>query len=44
MEEIGIASEIITNKIFLIRSQKVMLDADLADLYAIETKQLKRQV
>jgi len=44
MEEIGIPSEIITNKIFLIRNQKVMLDTDLAELYAIETKQLKRQV
>ena len=32
------------NKIFLIRERQVMLDADLADLYAIETKQLKRTV
>lgn len=32
------------NKIFVIRSQKVMLDKDLAELYNIETKQLKRSV
>lgn len=44
MDEIGIPSEIITNKIYFIRNQKVMLDSDLAELYAIETKQLKRQV
>ena len=44
MDEIGIPAEIITNKIFFIRNQKVMLDSDLAELYIIETKQLKRQV
>jgi hypothetical protein len=27
-----------------IRGQKVMLDRDLAELYGVETKQLKRQV
>lgn len=36
--------EIIENKIYLIRGQKVMLDKDLAELYKVETKQLKRQV
>ena len=36
--------ERIENKIYLIRGQKVMLDFDLADLYGVETKQLKRQV
>lgn len=36
--------EIITNKIYLIREHKVMLDRDLAELYQVETKQLKRQV
>ena len=39
-----IPNEVISNKIYLIRSQKVMLDKDLAELYAVETKQLKRQV
>ena len=32
------------SKIYLIRSVKVMLDRDLAELYNVETSQLKRQV
>ncbi|MBA3065961.1 ORF6N domain-containing protein [bacterium] len=36
--------EIIANKIFLIRGQKVMLDRDLAKLYEVATGQLTRQV
>ncbi|MBI5399722.1 ORF6N domain-containing protein [Candidatus Saganbacteria bacterium] len=36
--------EKIDSKIYLIRGQKVMFDYDLAFLYNIETKQLKRQV
>ena len=36
-----IPDEIITNKIYLIREQKVMLDRDLAELYGVENKQLK---
>ncbi|MGV3685924.1 MAG: ORF6N domain-containing protein [Daejeonella sp.] len=32
------------NQIYYIRGQKVMLDSDLAALYEVETKQLKRQV
>ena len=36
--------ERITSKIYLIRGQKVMLDRDLAELYAVETKVLKRAV
>lgn len=44
MNEIIIPNEIITNKIYFIRGQKVMLDNDLAELYSVETKQLKRQV
>jgi ORF6N domain len=39
-----IPNEIIENKIYLIRNTKVMLDSDLALLYGVETKQLKRQV
>ena len=31
-------------KIYYIRDEKVMLDKDLAELYAVETKQLKRAV
>lgn len=36
--------DIITNKIFVIRNQKVMLDDDLASLYNVETKRLNEQV
>ena len=36
--------ERITQKIFLIRGQKVMLDRDLADLYGVQTKVLKQAV
>lgn len=42
--EISIPEEIITNKIYLIRKQKVMLDRDLAELYGVETKRLKEAV
>ena len=34
----------IINKIYLIRGEKVMLDQDLAELYDVENKYLKRQV
>ena len=36
--------ESLMNKILLIRSRKVMIDSDLAELYGVETKQLKRAV
>jgi len=36
--------EIIANKILMIRGQKVMIDRDLAKLYGVEAKYLKRQV
>ncbi|MFM2223823.1 MAG: hypothetical protein RJA07_25 [Bacteroidota bacterium] len=39
-----VSDKIIENKIFTIRGVKVMLDKDLAELYQVETKQLKRQV
>ena len=39
-----IPEERIIDKIYLIRSQKVMLDRDLAKLYGLETKVLKQQV
>ena len=42
--DVRIPDEIIMNKIFLIREKKVMLDYDLAELYAVETKHLKRAV
>jgi len=36
--------ETIVSKILLIRGEKVLLDRDLAELYGVETKQLKRAV
>lgn len=36
--------ERIASKIYLIRGMKVMLDRDLAELYKVETSQLKRAV
>jgi len=39
-----IPDEIIMNKIYLIRGQKVMIDSDLAELYGVETKRLNEQV
>ena len=42
--QVLVAEQKILNKIYVIRSEKVMLDQDLAAMYAVETKQLKRQV
>jgi ORF6N domain len=42
--EILLSEELISNKIYFIRNQKVMLDSDLALLYGIETKRLKEAV
>lgn len=39
-----IPDEVVINKIYFLRNQKVMLDRDLATLYGIETKRLKEQV
>jgi len=36
--------ESIVSKIIFLRSEKVLLDLDLAELYGVETKQLKRAV
>lgn len=44
IEKAGDALERIRSKIYEIRGKKVMLDRDLAELYHVETKQLKRQV
>ncbi|MBL4642595.1 MAG: ORF6N domain-containing protein, partial [Flavobacteriaceae bacterium] len=43
-EKSMIPEEVITNKIYLIRNQKVMLDRDLAELYQGDTKVLKQAV
>ncbi|WP_412476997.1 ORF6N domain-containing protein [Flavobacterium sp. TBRC 19031] len=42
--EITVSDDSIGSKIYVIRNQKVMLDSDLAALYQVDTKQLKRQV
>jgi len=39
-----ISATVITNKIFIIRGQKVMVDRDLAELYGVTTKRLNEQV
>jgi hypothetical protein len=39
-----LSEETISNKIYFIRNQKVMLDSDLALLYGIETRVLKQAV
>jgi phage regulator Rha-like protein len=43
-KQLPIPVERIEKAILLIRGQKVMLDKDLAELYGVETKQLKRAV
>jgi len=39
-----VSTELIADKIHIVRGNKVMLDRDLAELYGVETKQLKRAV
>ncbi len=41
---ISLPDEVIMSKIYFIRNKKVMLDRDLAKMYGVETKQLKRAV
>lgn len=42
--QIIVPDEVVQQKIYLIRGQKVMLDRDLAELYGLPTKRLKEQV
>ncbi len=42
--EIIVQQEVIEGKIYMLRGHKVMLDGDLAELYGVEVKHLKRQV
>lgn len=44
MMKTRLKEDIITEKIYFIRGEKVILDSDLALLYGIETKALKRAV
>ena len=39
-----VPTEVIVTKIIFLRGEKVLLDRDLAELYGVETKQLKRAV
>jgi len=39
-----IPDEIVMNKIYLLRGQKVMLDRDLAELYDVKATRLREQV
>jgi phage regulator Rha-like protein len=43
-DKLAIPDEIITSKIYLIRDRKVMLDADLAELYGVATGNLNKAV
>lgn len=43
-KSIAVPDEVVISKIYLIRSQKVMIDRDLAELYGVETKRLKEAV
>ena len=42
--DITIPDEIVISKIFIVRGKKVMIDTDLAELYAVPTKRLNEQV
>ena len=44
MKHILIPQEVIKQKIYLIRGQKVMMDTDIAQLYGVKTKRLNEQV
>lgn len=41
---LAIPDEVLMNKIYLIRGQKVMIDSDLSELYGVETRRLNEQV
>jgi len=43
-KNLTIPDEIVMNKIFLIRGQKVMLDRDLSELYGVRAIRLREQV
>lgn len=43
-KQLIIAEEAVIDKIYLVRGKKIMLDADLAELYGVQTKVLKQSV
>ena len=44
LKKIMVADEIIVNKIYQVRQQKIMLDKDLAELYGVTTGNLNKAV
>ncbi|PRD48509.1 ORF6N domain-containing protein [Sphingobacterium haloxyli] len=44
LKAVAIADDVLANKIYEFRGQKIMLDSDLAELYGVETRRLKEQV
>ena len=42
--QVLVAEQKILNRIYVIHGEKVMIDQDLAEMYGVATKQLKRQV
>lgn len=44
IKAIEVSEEIIKNKMYIVRGQKVMLDFDLAELYGYETRSFNQQV
>ena len=43
-KKLNVKDEIIVNKIYYIRKQKIMLDRDLAELYGVQAIRLREQV
>lgn len=43
-KSIAVPDEVVMNKIYLVREQKVMLDRDLAELYGVKPIRLREQV
>jgi hypothetical protein len=43
-ESIVVADEVVINKIYYVRNQKVMLDRDLVKLYGVQPIRLREQV
>lgn len=44
VKELAFVDEVIVNKIYYIRKQKIMLDRDLAELYGVQAIRLREQV
>ena len=44
VKSIAIPDEVVMSKIYVVRSLKIMIDRDLAELYGVETKVLKQSV